>query len=452
MIAVVPIGAALLLAGSAASCLNAPSRRSARDRAVLAAALGVALTALGFLLESRHVGAGARDNSWMPDGWLTVAPVVTALVALLAVALAPTQRHEPSSFATVLLLSGCGEAFLATTHPLVLAVLWVVSAAIAWWEIRRKDEACARVFALYHGASGLAFGAGAMALWQDVGLAWAVPLLMVGIAIRESVMPVHSWFPMFAERSPMAVVIAFVGPQLGVYAHLELLSSRGLGPAGVVMASVGAVTALLAAMLGVVQRSARRALAFLIASQTGLVAFGLENHSPVGLSGALLSWQVLALATSGFAMALAGIQARRGQQVLTVPSGNFAETPRLGVAFLVVGFASVGFPLTAGFIAEDLLVQGSAEEFPLLAMSLVVTTAFNGLTVLRTFFYLFTGSRRYTGAPDLTRRESGVFAVILVALLLFGAVPSPIVPFQREAHTASRVHDAATASATPPEH
>jgi NADH-quinone oxidoreductase subunit M len=110
----------------------------------------------------------------------------------------------------------------------------------------------------------------------------------------------------------------------------------------------------------------------------------------------------------------------------------------------MLGFASVGFPLTMGFVAEDLLVQGTVDQFPMLGLSLVVATAFNGVSVLRAFFYLFTGSRKSQSEPDLSRRETYVFGVAIAGLLINGLLPGPLVSFEDPHRDASRTHASET--------
>jgi NADH-quinone oxidoreductase subunit M len=83
----------------------------------------------------------------------------------------------------------------------------------------------------------------------------------------------------------------------------------------------------------------------------------------------------------------------------------------------------VGLPLTLGFVAEDLLVQGSVQEFPALGFALIVATALNGVSVMRAFFTLFSGSSKHIGECDLTPRESGVITLVMALLLLTGLFP-----------------------------
>lgn len=366
--------------------------------------------------------------SWIamenPYSWVPAFSLMTCVIGFTAVVLSPIRSTRPKTFGRILALIAAALAFLVIRHPLGLAVVWGASAFIAWCELKDlpRDRKTSRVFAIYQVPSVIAVVVGAILLYRgqtSAGLA----LVVVGVAIREAVIPLHSWFVPFVENAPMGLVVAFFAPQLGVYAHLELVQGEIPSQFAHSVAALGAATAVIAAALGVAQTNARRALAFLVMSQTGLVAFGLETHSTVAKIGGLLTWQVIGVATAGFAMTMASLEARRGELSMRVPAGSFTRTPRMAVAFLFMGFASVGLPLTLGFVAEDLLVQGSVHEFPALGFALIVATALNGVSVMRAFFTLFSGSSKHIGECDLTLREGGVITVVMAILLLTGLFP-----------------------------
>lgn len=410
------LDAAIVLALAGAVAL-AGGAHQARRRAVLGM-LGVtswtAATGLAMAL------AGQGDSPF----WQAAVPLTVALVGWVAVALCPSAGSRPSTHARILLLVSISLAFVSVSHPLVLAALWATAAAVAWWEVH-DQEGEARVFAAYQLPSTVLVGVGAMFLYLGESAAGSI-LIAAGMAIRQAIMPLHSWFVRFVERAPMGVVVAFACPQLAVYGHIRLVADALPVDVGYLLAALGAATAVLAAALGAVQVEARRALAFLMLSQSGLVAFGLPSHSALTHAGVLLLWLVLALATSGFAMTMAALEARRGRLTLDAPAGSFASTPRMAIAFLILGFASVGLPTTLGFVAEDLILQGSVDEWPVLGIALILATGLNGFTVMQSFFHLFHGARD-GGAPDLTQREWMVLTVLLVALLFTGALPGAVV-------------------------
>jgi len=411
---------------------HASSPRKARERAGYAMGIAgvVALTQIAWRASELPAFDWPVDGIRMesPHSWAPAFSLVSCLIGFTAIMLSPISGTRPKTFARILLLIVVALVFLVIRHPIGLAILWGASALIAWFELREMNgpRKIARLFAIYHTPSVFALGVGAVLLSRGDAAAGLL-FLLIGIAIREAVIPLHSWFPPFVQFAPMGLVVAFFAPQLGVYAHLELL--RGELPPQLAhsVASLGAFTAVLAAAMGIGQTDARRALAFLVMSQTGFVAFGLDTGSPVAHIGALLTWQASGVATAGFAMTLASLEARRGNLSMRIPGGSFTRTPRMAVAFLFMGFGSIGLPFTLGFVAEDLLVQGSVQEFPLLAFALILATALNGVSVIRAFFTLFSGSSKHIGEQDLTKREAGVLTVLMATLLLTGMFPGGLV-------------------------
>lgn len=396
---------------------RAPTTRVARRIAMKVVAATFPIVLAWLLL------AEVPDGLEHVHGLYALMPLVTCAIAFVAVAVNPVSGARPATFARIVVLMAVAATFPRVGHPLMLAGLWALSAVTVWLEIRRSDAATSRVFSLYQVPSAVlvALGASFVVLGHP---GWAFVPLIVGISIREAVVPVHSWFLRFVERAPMGIVVAFVGPQIGIILHLRLLSQTLTGSLSHELAIFGALTSILAAALGTVQTSARRALGYLIMSQSGLVAFGLENSSPLAHAGALMAWQVCGLSTSGFAMTLAALEARRGPLNLDQQRGNFERTPTMAVAFLLLGFASVGLPLTPGFVAEDLLVQGSVGEFPSIGLAIILATACNGITVMRSYFALFTGTSTHGGEVDLRPRERAALTLVLGMVVLSGVFPS----------------------------
>ncbi len=425
----------LLLLPTAWFAGRAPTARTARHRASYAMVFSglIAATQLGW----HYFGLPYLKWSptWLsdyrPHSWVPAFSLLTCLIGFTATVLSPMAEARPKTFRRILLLIAIALLFLVIRGPIGLAVLWAASAGVTWLELRDLRPSAsrpriARLFAIYQLPSSVAFLVGALLLLRGQ-TSTGVTLVLIAVGIREAVIPLHSWFPTFVQYAPLGLVVAFFAPQLGVYAHLELLRGQLPDQLAHSVASLGAVTAVLAAALGVAQTDARRALAYLVMSQTGLVAFGLDTGSAVAQIGALLTWQVIGVATAGFAMTLASLQARRGELSLRTPTGSFTQVPRMAVAFLFMGFASVGLPLTLGFVAEDLLVQGSVKEFPVLAFALIIATALNGVSVMRAFFMLFSGSAQHLGESDLTKREAGTLTVVMATLLIGGLFPGATV-------------------------
>lgn len=395
---------------SSACCATLRMKDPLQARRVACGALALAmLVALLF--------AGLRET-------FTTTPLSFAqvcMIGLIACALTPLSSSGHQVFARILGLSVLSFGFIMTTNLLMLSLLWCLSAVVLI-DYERQALTASHLVMRLNVPSILLFFIGALAVAADYPTI-ATYALVLAIAIRQGLILAHFWLVDLIERGAMGLAVAFFCPQLGIVAFqaafLEHLSDK----VTTCIAVIGAVTALFAAVLASVQTKMRRFLAFFMISQSGLITFGFENHSLVAERGGLLLAQVVGLSCAGLLMVTAALEARRGPLHLEGPNGDLAATPRMAAAFLLLGFMSVGLPLSVGFMAEDLLFQGAMEQFPVLAVVLVLTTALNGIGVMRCFFYLFGGVRGKPWEQDFVARETWVVSGLLLLLAVMGALP-----------------------------
>jgi NADH-quinone oxidoreductase subunit M len=152
----------------------------------------------------------------------------------------------------------------------------------------------------------------------------------------------------------------------------------------------------------------------------------LESTQADAITGALVHWQVVVVATSILTAVYTGLEARLtrpidGQEYL----GLGKTAPRLAVFFLISGLALVGLPLTLGFPAEDLLLHGTLETHPQLGIVLPIVTALNAFSVMRLFTSLFLGQpgRAALAMTDALPRERWVLTLAILFLVLGGLYP-----------------------------
>jgi NADH-quinone oxidoreductase subunit M len=149
-------------------------------------------------------------------------------------------------------------------------------------------------------------------------------------------------------------------------------------------------------------------------------------------TGGVAMWISSGLALAGFGMAIAALEARRGALSLRQFAGGYDRKPLLAVCFLVLGLASVGFPGTLGFVAQEALVHGVVNEFPYLGFAILVASMLNGIVVLRTYFVLFCGRLEPNRpAQGLRPREQLGFICLTALLIVAGLLPAPFVRAQR---------------------
>jgi NADH-quinone oxidoreductase subunit M len=163
----------------------------------------------------------------------------------------------------------------------------------------------------------------------------------------------------------------------------------------------------------------------------GTVLAGLVAGPDEGVTGALLHQLAVALSATGLALHLRAVAARAGTMDLRRLGGLVVNAPGLATGYLLLSLSTVAFPSTATFMSEDLLVKGLLKDHPAIAAVLLMATALNGLTLVRTWKRIFLGPPS-VHAPDLARvadvqpRERWTAVALMFALLAGGLGPTPL--------------------------
>jgi NADH-quinone oxidoreductase subunit L len=241
-----------------------------------------------------------------------------------------------------------------------------------------------------------AFGAGAL---TGIGV-----LLMLAAAGKSAQLPLHVWLPdAMAGPTPVSALIhAATMVTAGVYLVARSAPLFAQSPdASAVVAWVGGLTALFAALVALAQTDIKRILAYSTISQLGFmfVAVGVGAYW-VGI------FHVLTHASfKGLLFLAAGsvIHGLGGEQDVRRMGGLRRYMPTTAMTALVGTLAIAGVPLLAGFFSKDaILLHTIASTLladrgaPLLYGVLLLAAALTALYMGRWYLVVFEGEPRLT--------------------------------------------------------
>ena len=242
-------------------------------------------------------------------------------------------------------------------------------------------------------------------------------LLFMGAMGKSAQFPLHVWLP-DAMEGPMpvsALIHAATMVNAGVYLMCRMAPLLERAPAVLpVIAAVGLLTALYAALSALGQRDIKRVLAYSTVSQIGYMF--------VALGCGLWAAGMFHLLTHGifkgllFLAAGAVIHALDGEQDLSRMGGLLKDLPAVSVTFIAGLLALAGvFPLS-GFVSKDAILWGGFEHygvfFWLAAFGGALATALYSAKLLSAFL----GPRRADGRPH---RPGPVIVAPLTVLAVF---------------------------------
>jgi NADH-quinone oxidoreductase subunit L len=231
------------------------------------------------------------------------------------------------------------------------------------------------------------------------GVATAAALLLFfGATGKSAQIPLYVWLPdAMAGPTPVSALIhAATMVTAGVYLIGRLHFLYDLAPAALhVVAAVGAVTAVFAATIGLVQNDIKRVLAYSTVSQLGYMFLAMG----VGAYAAGVFHLVTHAFFKGLLFLGAGsvIHGMNGEQDIRRMGGLREAMPLTFWTFAVGCAAIAGVPLFSGFFSKDaILYRALASEsgHPLLWALGVVGAALTAFYMFRLLFLVFFGQSR----------------------------------------------------------
>jgi NADH-quinone oxidoreductase subunit L len=255
-------------------------------------------------------------------------------------------------------------------------------------------------------------------------------LLFAGAAGKSAQLPLHTWLPDAMEGpTPVSALIhAATMVTAGVYLVARAFPIFEASEVALfVVAVVGTVTALYAALSAVGQDDLKRVLAYSTISQLGYMFLA------VGVGAFAVG--IFHLVTHAFFKAVmflaAGsvMHAMDGEIEMTRLGGLRRPMPVTAATFAIGGLALAGIPPLAGFFSKDQILAGAFEAGHLVLWIVgIVTAAITAFYVARATALTFLGRPRHEKhpheAPALMRIPMILLAVGAVAGGLLGLSPT----------------------------
>jgi proton-translocating NADH-quinone oxidoreductase chain L len=394
-------------------------------------------------------------SEWVKLGWVldplaAVMLVMVTFVGLLIFIYSVAYMHHDENFTRFFcflsLFAGAMLGLLIANSLLLLFMCWEVVGLTSylligfWYERPAAAAAAKKAFIttrigdlglllgmvwLYgqtgtllfydHGAGCMEHTALSMLATQTVGFGMAAStgialLIFCGAVGKSGQLPLHVWLPDAMEGpTPVSALIhaatmvaAGVYLVARVYPLMSASSSSGAGGGALaVVAWVGALTAIFAALVAVAQDDIKRILAYSTVSQLGYMMMGIGvGGVAVGVFHLIAHAFFKALLFLGAGSVIHGLM---GEQDIREMGGIRKWMPLTFATYAVGMLALCGFPLFfSGFWSKDAILHaayewnGSRVPFYLGAIGALLTAFY----MTRQVCYVFFGARRRDPAPE----------------------------------------------------
>jgi NADH-quinone oxidoreductase subunit L len=438
------------------------------------------------------------DVSIRADAITAIMLAMVTTVSLLVAIFAAGYMHADPGYARFF---ACFSLFVFSMCMLVLAanflllfVFWegvglCSYLLIGFWYQRPSAAAAAKKAFVVNRIGDFGFLIGTFLIWTNFGsldfndvlyrpnlgafvAAHSIPvtliclLLFLGACGKSAQFPLHVWLPDAMEGpTPVSALIhAATMVTAGVYMVARCTPLFVLAPrAQMVVSGIGAITALLAALIAITQNDLKRVLAYSTVSQLGYMFMALGTGAAgsefvsIGVTAGMFHLFTHAFFKALLFLAAGSVMHSMGDVIDMRRFGGLRRAlPVTHLTFLCGAAALAGFPLLSGFWSKDEILGAlftatrSPERatFFWLILAVATFTAFvTAFYTFRAYFLTFWGAERFPeeaghhphDAPPVMAWQLGVLAVC--AVLIGGAV-GPTMLFGHYLHHAPALPEA----------
>lgn len=273
--------------------------------------------------------------------------------------------------------------------------------------------------------------------WRSFQL-WVFLALFAGFAIKVPLFPLHTWLPLAHVEAPTAgsVLLAGVLLKMGTYGFLRLclpLTPDACITAGVpLIGGLAVVGIIYGALCAMAQDDIKKLVAYSSVSHLGFCMLGMFALNREGLIGSVLQMINHGLSTGALFLLVGMLYDRYHTRRMADYGGMGTKLRLLSFSMVFISLSSIGLPGLNGFVGEALIFFGMFAVRPMLAVlgtAGIVLGAWYLLSMVKQVFFGPLKEPEYEGheVHDLDGREIAALAPIMVACLLLGVYPQPVI-------------------------
>jgi NADH-quinone oxidoreductase subunit M len=263
---------------------------------------------------------------------------------------------------------------------------------------------------------------------------WLFAAFFIGFAIKVPMFPFHTWLPYAHGQAPTigSVILAAVLLKMGTYGFVRF--SLPLFPDAAVMwitpiAVLSIIMIIYTAMVAYAQKDMKQVIAYSSVSHMGIVMLGIFAMNAEGIGGSVFQMLSHGIVSGALFMLVGVIYDRRHTKMMDEFGGLASVMPKFAVIFGIMLMASVGLPLTIGFVGEFLVLIGFYQISPIMTIlagtSIIIGSVYM-LTLFKRSFFGPVTKEENKNLPDLDAKETWSLLPIVAIVIWLGIYPKPI--------------------------
>lgn len=260
---------------------------------------------------------------------------------------------------------------------------------------------------------------------------WLFIAFFMAFAVKVPMFPFHTWLPLAHGQAPTigSIMLAAVLLKMETYGFirfsLPLFPDASVYFAGF-MATLGLIAIIYTAMIAYAQEDMKQMIAYSSISHMGVITLGVFALNTEGISGAVYLMIGHGIVSGALFMSVGVLYDRRKTKMIKEFGGLAHNMPMFALVYAIVLMASIGLPLTIGFIGEFLSLLGFFKYSPILTFVATLTIVLSAVYMLsmykRTFFGKLTKPEN-KGMSDIRGRELVALSSLVLLIIALGIYP-----------------------------
>jgi NADH-quinone oxidoreductase subunit M len=263
---------------------------------------------------------------------------------------------------------------------------------------------------------------------------WLFIAFFFGFAVKVPMFPFHTWLPLAHGQAPTigSIMLAAILLKMETYGFIRF--SLPLFPDASVyfvpfMATLGLIAIIYTAMVAYAQEDMKQMIAYSSISHMGVITLGVFALNVEGIAGSVYLMIGHGIVSGALFMAVGMLYDRRGTKMIGAFGGLAHNMPVFAAFYAIILMASIGLPLTVGFIGEFLSLLGFFKFSPTLTVIATLTIVLSAVYMLamykRTFFGKLVKPENKS-LKDIFGRELVALGSLVVLTIVLGIYPKII--------------------------
>jgi len=263
---------------------------------------------------------------------------------------------------------------------------------------------------------------------------WLFLAFFAGFAIKVPMFPFHTWLPHAHGQAPTigSVILAAVLLKMGTYGFvrfsLPILPDASVDFTPFIMV-LSLIMIVYTAMIAFAQKDMKQVIAYSSVSHMGVIMLGVFAMNAEGLGGSIFLMLSHGIVSGALFMLVGVIYERRGTKLMSEFGGLAAVMPIYATIFGLMLMASVGLPLTIGFVGEFLVLLGFYKVSvigTIIAGSTIILGSVYMLVLFKKTFFGPVTNEKNKGLADLDKRELTALIPLVAIVVWLGVYPKPV--------------------------